>query len=120
MLHQYELGADHAARGLSHAYAYPRTSPSEAARRTGSDTRLGFEHEQFNFDLGIEMAVGDERLHPAARQTFDSSNELVLHSVLKRATGLLQDRRALEIDHRLLDLGEDASEHAREQIIAEE
>jgi hypothetical protein len=45
---------------------------------------------------------------------------LFFHRVLERVAGFLNDRRALQLDHRLLDVGVDASEYAAEQLAAEQ
>jgi len=43
----------------------------------------------------------------------------VLHGILERISGLLDDRGPLQLDHRFLDIGVDAREYAGEQIVAE-
>ena len=64
----------------------------------------------------LEMKASTSR--PERRST--CVDELVLHRVLEGAAGFLHDRRALQLDHRLLDVGVDAAEHAGEQIVAEQ
>src|ERR1700729_397229 len=56
----------------------------------------------------------------SAGEGLDGVDELVLHRVLKRVAGLLNHSAALDFDHRLLNVGVDPSEHAREQVIAEQ
>jgi hypothetical protein len=44
----------------------------------------------------------------------------VLHGGLERAADFLNRGAALQLDHRLLDVGIDAPEHAREQVALEQ
>jgi hypothetical protein len=53
-------------------------------------------------------------------EALDRVNELALHRVLERIAGFLNHCAPLYLDHRLLDVGVDTSEHAGEQVIAEQ
>ena len=53
-------------------------------------------------------------------EPLDLVDELVLHGGLELAAGLLDRRAVLELDERLFDVGVDAAEHARQQIVAEQ
>src|SRR5450759_479636 len=66
-----------------------------------------------------DVAVGDERCDYAAGEVLDCVDELVLHGVLEGAAVVFDDGSSLELDHRLLDLGVDAAEHAGEEVVAE-
>jgi uncharacterized protein YbcI len=77
------------------------------------------EEEQLDLDIGADVVVGDEGQNSPARETLDGIDEFVLHGVLERVAGLLDDRAALDLDHRLLHVRVDAAEHARDQVIAE-
>jgi hypothetical protein len=45
-------------------------------------------------------------------------DEAVFHGLLKGAAGLVDHRVALELDHRLFDVGVDVAEQAGEQVRA--
>src|SRR6202020_1068387 len=64
--------------------------------------------------------IRQEREHVTAREALDGCDESVFHRVLERVSGFLNDRRALQLDHRLLDVGVDACEYADEQLAAEQ
>jgi hypothetical protein len=60
----------------------------------------------------------DESHHVPPGQPLDLGDEAVLHRPLKDAARFVNQRLALELDHRLLDVGVDVAEHAREQVLA--
>lgn len=77
------------------------------------------EHEQLDLDIGTHMLIGDESEHIATGQPLHLLDELVLHRVLKGASGFLHDGRALQLDHRHLDLCVDTAQNTCEEIPTE-
>jgi len=51
--------------------------------------------------------------HAPDRQALDVGDEAVLHRLQKGVAGLVSERLALQLDHRLLDVGVGAAEHDR-------
>ncbi len=78
------------------------------------------EDEQLDLEVGTDVGVGDEGEDLAAGEAFDRVDESLLHRLLEDAAGFLHQRRALELDHRLLDVAVDAAHDDREQIVLEQ
>jgi hypothetical protein len=66
------------------------------------------------------VRVGDEGDHLAPRETLDLADELLAHRVLEGAAGFFDDGAALQLDHRLLDIGVDTGHDHGEQIPTEQ
>jgi len=77
------------------------------------------EQEQLDLEIGADMAVGGEHQHLSGREPLDDLDAPMLHGVLKRVADVLDDEGALQLDHRLLDLGVHPAHHAGQELSAE-
>ena len=108
----------------SSAATWPGTSsgsaPSASWPSVNFRSLLGAEDEEFDLHVRADVVVGEEGQDVSTGQTLDGPDEPGLHRVLKRIAGFLHHRAALDLDQRLLDVRVDPSEHAGQEVIAEE